>query len=189
MFNPILHKHPRETALLGEMVVGYGEIELVFAIICGMALEHRNVVLQAFHSIRTESGRISVGNALGSTAFGTLGLRNTYAEAYGAVNYCLKVRNQYAHSQWSLNPKGGGMTFASLDKAFEGGTFSPKWKSVTLELLISQEEYFNYTRQILLHLEYEIPLAIARRDGILPPRSLALPLPQRIPPPPKHIDL
>ena len=64
MFNPALESYPAETLLMGKQVIGYGEIEFSFATCAGLALDKRDLVLRAVHTIQSESGRLELANSL-----------------------------------------------------------------------------------------------------------------------------
>lgn len=170
------------------MVIGYGEIELLFGICAGLALEHRNVVLMAFHKVSTAGARIEIGDALAADAIRKLGLQNEYGEALGALRFCSQIRNQFAHCQFGLSEKDTIM-FAKAEDSIGINGFSPNWRGLTLTLLKEQEAYFVYTRAALLHLENRIQIATAERDDLPRTRPLFHKKPASIPRPPKHTNL
>lgn len=188
MFHPVLSSNPNETLIIGAMVIGYGEIELLFGICAGLALKHRNVVLVAFHKVSTAGARIEIANALASEAIKALKLQNEYAEAFGAVRFCSQIRNQFAHCQFG-RAEDDSMIFAKAEDSIDKNGFKPKWKGLTLALLKEQEAYFVYTRALLLHLENRIQIAVQEQDDLPRTWPLLHKKPARIPLPPKHTDL
>lgn len=162
MINPAFIKYPEEAKLLGEIVLGYGEIDLSFAMMAGAATGQKFALLHAVNQVRSETARIDIANALASEFFTALGLREYYDYALAAVRYCLKIRNQWAHSQWGdMDPY--GLAFTKTD----GNVFAPpikptEWRSVTIEVLRKQEEYFEHTRHWILVLD---TIVQARQSG------------------------
>jgi len=66
------------------------------------------------------------------------------------MRHCLKIRNNYAHCQWS--PALDGLFFANLEEAASRiAGFQMDQKHVDLTLLTEQEAYFTYTRAFLLY--------------------------------------
>jgi hypothetical protein len=177
-----------EALLMGSMVIGFGELEILFGICAGLAIEQKNVVLMAFHEVNTSGPRIKVANALAAQAIINLGYKNEYAEAYGALNFCQNVRNQYAHCQFG-HSQNGGVMFTKTEGSFSANGITPNWKGLTLALLKEQEAYFVYTRSLLMFLEDQIPYAIAKRNSAPHYHRPIRQKPARIPQPPKHTDL
>ena len=70
-----------------------------------------------------------------------------YDEALSAMRHCLKIRNNYAHCQWS--PGLDGLFFANLEEAASRARgFEMNHKHVDLKLLTEQEAYFDYTQVV-----------------------------------------
>jgi hypothetical protein len=151
MINPAFIQFPQEAALLGQMVIGYGELDLTFAHNCGMVISHQYAVLEACHSVRSESARLDIANALGFEAFHQTGLGAEYDLAHRAMRYCLKVRNLYSHVHWG--DMNGILCPANAEAAFSRPLKPVKWVPVYLEHLQEQEAYFEYTRKWLLWLQ------------------------------------
>ncbi len=180
MINPAFMSRREEAALLGDMVIGYGELEITFAHIAGLAINHKYAVLEACHKVRSELGRIDIAHALSHEALDQQGLGPEFAYAESALRYCLKVRNQYAHAQWGDFPD--GLKFTNPEQAFSRPLKPTLWKSINLELLTQQERFFENTRMWLIFLEVQLEAKAARR-------VLHLNKPQEMPQPNLHTPL
>lgn len=114
MINPAFLKYPDEAKLLGELVLGYGELDLSFCMMCGIATKRKFELLHAVNQVRSESARLEIAHALSVNAFRELGLQAEYARVHKAVKYCMRVRNQWSHASWGdLDPH--GLAFSKTD--------------------------------------------------------------------------
>lgn len=147
------------------MVIGYGELDISFGILAGTAIYHRMPVLEALHSIRTEKGRIDISEALSRGPVTQMGLGDKYDYVVNALRYCLKLRNKFAHSHWG--DIDGVLCYSSAENAFTGPK-TIKWFPLTLELLQSQEAYFEHTRLCILILTTAIEHVLVEKEADLP---------------------
>lgn len=156
MINPAFLNYPEEARLLGELVLGYGELDISFCMMCGIATQRQFELLHAVNQVRSESARLDIANALSVDAFAELGLSREYARTHKAVRFCLKVRNQWAHSQWGdLSPHGLAFTKTDGD-VFARPLKRTVWNSITADLLRKQEAFFEYTRHCILTVEMNL---------------------------------
>jgi hypothetical protein len=102
MINPAFVNYPEEAKLLGELVLGYGELDILFTIMAGTALRQRFPLLHAVNRVRSETARLDVAHAMAKQRFADLKLAAEYARIEKAMRFCLRVRNQWAHSQWGI---------------------------------------------------------------------------------------
>jgi hypothetical protein len=189
MFNPALEHFHDEAAIIGRMVAGYGELELRVGICLGYALDNRDAALRTLFRILGESARIGAADALMRTRFKEIGIAPQYADAIGAVRWCLQIRNQYAHCQWGHDPS-AGLFFTNLQEPSKASeTFDFWWRHVDVSLLQLQESYFEYTRDCFLFLEDRFIMATKNaRPPVapMPPKraqpKLHNPLDQHMPP-------
>jgi hypothetical protein len=107
--NPAFRRHPDEAAIVGRLVVGFGEIELAVCRNAGNGLGNYEVVMRALYKQRATSGRVDTADALIESAYADAGLAVMYASTMDMVRYCLKVRNHYAHCNWADDPNGSGL--------------------------------------------------------------------------------
>lgn len=110
--NPAFHRHPDEAAIIGRLVVAFGELEYITVTIAGRAMSHREAVYRALYRLRATSSRIDAADALMRPTFIANDLDNEYGHMIGAVRYCLRIRNQYSHCNWADN---GGLFFTNLE--------------------------------------------------------------------------
>ena len=149
--NPALSRFPTEAAIIGKMVVGFGELEYMVCNIAGMALNNSDVMFKALYRLRATSARINTADTLMQPAFRAVNMANEQAKAFAAVRYCLRIRNQYAHCNWA-----DGLFFTDLQKSAGREEWFHDWQHVDLPLLETQEAYFGHTRIWLFYLEYEL---------------------------------
>lgn len=151
MFNPALHQHPDEASLVGLLVAGYPELDICLCHVCGLALGNKFAVLGALHKVTSAQTRIEMANQLCRHVFEKINMAAKFGEAIGAITYCRKVRNQYAHAQWaSLD---GRLAFLRAENVNWTPTGKLHWSFTSLPVLQQQESYFEYTRKCLMWLE------------------------------------
>ena len=155
---PAFHTYPEHGAIIGRLVMGYSEFELMLAFCTSLTLDvEQDDILRAFFRIRSESNKFALADALMHTPLKRLGLEPLFAELKPAYKHVLKIRNQYAHCQWA--DTASGLFFVDLDetaKKFEG--FIQHYNHIDVPLLKLQEEFFASTRMFLLYFEHEIKL-------------------------------
>ena len=179
---PSLHLHPAEAALVGKILVSYGELEFDLCQCIKSALNDLDVAVKVLYRTRGETQRVLIADALGRPIYTNHRLETEFSEAIGAMRHCLKIRNQYAHCNW--NHDEGGLSFIAFeDIAAENAHVSQgrltKYR-LDKTLLENQESYFSSTREALWFLDWELQLRAGRIS------SHAFPRPQRVPRPPQH---
>jgi hypothetical protein len=149
---PPFHGLPEEGAIIGRLVVGYGELEFGLSLCLGVVLGDEDQALRVLFRVQSAGGRINVAEALMRPLHEKANLTDIYGETMGALRYCKGVRDQYAHSHWAIVD--GGLHFGNLEKAAEPPTGSPTifLAPIDLAVLQAQEKYFIYTRRLLDHL-------------------------------------
>jgi hypothetical protein len=183
MINPAFINYPEEAALLGAMVIGYGEIDLSFAHMAGLVVGQTYAVLDACHAVRSETARLDVAHALAAGAFKRVNLEDEYTYTHAAVRHCLRIRNQHAHSQWGDLE---GLHLSNAERAFSQPLKPIEWKPITLELLKQQEAYFEHTRLCVLTMITLLEQAQKRVQHIRLTMPKALPRPNLHSQPPKQ---
>jgi hypothetical protein len=162
--NPAFDAFPAEAALVGRMVTSFSELELTFGMIAGTAIGVQSLVLRSLYRGRSTSGRIELADVFIRHLIHESNLVPDYEEALGALRHCLKIRNNYAHCQWS--PGRDGLFYANLEEAASRASdFEMDQKHVDLRLLTEQEAYFDYTRSFLLYFGDRIHEAVAQAAG------------------------
>ena len=186
MINPSLEKFPAESAIIGLLVTGYGELDITLCHLAGIALGERLVMMDALVSIENEGTRLDLISKLVRHLMVKLEYGNEFGEAIGAMRYCKGVRNQYAHAQWS--EQDGQLFFAKASEikySENGYSDLSKRKGITLSLLQEQAAYFSYTRSNLVALEYNLMRAELDLPLTTPRQTIAFPA--HMTKPPKHI--
>jgi hypothetical protein len=173
MFNPALHLFPKEAALVGLLVAGYGELDICLGHVCGLAVGDKYAVLEALNKVSSEQARIEIANSLAKHILEAKGFGTKFGEAVGAINLCRKIRNQYAHAQWlGVDGKLGFVRAESINWRDKN---SIRWSTLTVSVLENQEAYFEYTRKCLIWLEFQLGT---------PKPSVAIPWPKHMQRPP-----
>lgn len=155
--NPVFDRHPFEGSMVGRMLLNYGELELMVGMLLGNALNSQDTALKTMFRIIGESSRVNAADALMRDAFVREGLESEYADMIGAVRWCVRARNQYAHCHWADDPRDpAGIYFTELSepaKAIEG--FRYWFRHVDVTLLMEQATYFEYAGDCLAYVNFE----------------------------------
>jgi hypothetical protein len=158
---------------VGQILLAYGEIELLATQCLGSAIGDYNVAARVMFRSLGESARIDTADVLMRDAFIAHGLENEYARAIGAARQCTALRNQYAHVHWGGDDKKGGVFFANLKDSVGSvsGEIKYRFRHVDIPLLEDQWDYMRYAADCLTYINYELRL---RRDwqgghnGVMP---------------------
>jgi hypothetical protein len=161
---PSFARYPAEGKIVGELVVGYGELEFALARCLGATLESNESAFKALYRARGEEHRILVADALMRDAFAKTTHLNAYCEAIGDIGFCKTVRNQYAHCHWFAGDQ--GLRFVELENgAKKNTTMTVTYKPVTLALLEEQQLYFQFVNLCLLFLCHEMRINRGATDA------------------------
>lgn len=176
--------HPKEKALIGEMLLAYGEIEFAIVAILGIlfGLDYDRAA-QVLFRVHGEGPRIAVADGLLLKALKQKGLGDLWNLAYGAVKHCKSIRNQYAHCHWFKreieDPKSPIMLMnVDQDASARVDDLQLNFVSVDLTLLQQQHQYFDYTLDLLRALDEQY-----RKASGLPPAIHDWSVPKSIPAP------
>jgi hypothetical protein len=175
---PAFHSYPNEAAVIGRMLAGYGELEVDLCQCVGAVLGDLNTAIRILYRIRSEDSRLKIGDAVLRPAFASRDLADGYNEMLGAMRWCKRARNQYAHCQWLGEEE--GLFFTTLDKTAKTSTapMRVRFYHIDLPLLKEQEHYFRYTQRWAWYLTAEY-----QRDPERPISSQPFPIPRIIPQP------
>jgi hypothetical protein len=179
---PAFVRFPQEGAIIGRLLAGYGELELGLCFCVAEARNDHNMVFKAMFRPRGESQRIDVADAMGHEPYNAVKLGTHFEGAIGAIRYCLKIRNQYAHSYWTDN-FGRCLAFAQLEEPARGkdpvlNVGNIGTKDIDLATLQAQESFFMHTQARFDYLKTEIKV----RAGKLPESVFEAPKPINRPP-------
>ncbi len=158
-----LDAFPEEAALIGRLLLAYGELEWTMSLCLSAVLddetekERQDRAARTFYRMRGEEFRIVVADSLMREKFRKADLEPPYSEFVADLGYCKTIRNQYAHSHWITSDDGRLCFFSFEEGAKKGGEFSMKSRPLDLPLLRRQELYFNFVwvGLMLLYRRYE----------------------------------
>lgn len=156
---PAFDDFPDEGAIVGRLLAGYGELELE---LCNCVVEAGNdfdMVFKAMFKVRGATRRIKKACAMGHEPYTDMGLGQNFEDAIGAIRYCLKIRNQYAHCYWTDN-HGRHLGFVKLEDTAKAddpvyALYTTKASDIDFATLQTQEAYFVNTKDWLTYLVSE----------------------------------
>jgi len=185
MIVPEFRRFPNEGEIIGRLLAGYGSLEFDLAACVAMARDDLNMVIKAMFRARGETQRVQIGDAMGRSAYRTLGLESRFAEAIADMLFCLKIRNQYAHCQWH-NDNTGRLSFVDMEEIAKPhrlitNLFGLTFHYVTLPLLSEQEVYFEYVKNCIVSLNFDGRKKAGKISNPGPPK------PKKVTRPPLHI--
>ncbi|MGA2793552.1 MAG: hypothetical protein ABSE69_08455 [Roseiarcus sp.] len=182
--NPALDRHPKLAAIIGRIVLAYGEIEFSVCRNAGHALNLLGPFLATVYQTRASSARVDFAQSIILQECKELGLSDAFETCRAMVSKCAVIRNQYAHCNWadSGSHRRAGLFFADLENSeFDASAeFFHHYRHVSANLLDEQLSYFAYTMEWLEFLNHEIAL----RQGRL--KEHYWPKPPKLSPPPLH---
>jgi hypothetical protein len=155
----MVRKFRQEREIIGRLLIGYGEMELDLCNCIAMGLDDLDMTFKTMFRPRGETLRIDIAEAMGQKIYTSLGLGPAFHDAIGAMRFCVKLRNRYAHSHF-YDDNSGKLAMVSLEeiakkkvviKDLRGLTT----KYLTKDILRDQEAYFLYTRAWIEFVNYE----------------------------------
>ena len=99
--NPAFRRHPEEAALIGRIVVHFGELEFTLCRNAENTLAMYVPLTKALYSLRATSSRIDFVDGLIRNVYLIYGLGKEYDLAISMVRNCLRIRDLYAHCNWA----------------------------------------------------------------------------------------
>lgn len=147
-------KFTDEAALIGRMLAGYADLEIDLMHCAQVVRIDLDTVLKAMFRSRGETQRIDVADAFGRQHYHALGIGTQFEMAVGAVRYCLRIRNQYAHCTW-WDDNSGQLAFANLEEVAIENVLVTDLRGLTthhvnVPHLEAQLAYFEYADSLLL---------------------------------------
>lgn len=161
-----LEPFPDHAALIGDMMLGYGELEFFTLELLAHALGGKNNIHQAariLYRLRGASDRMNVADAILRPFMARIKLPGQYSNWAGAMKHCRMIRNQYAHCSWGSQTD--RLWFAKLEedtKATEGAV-SLTYYPLDLSLLKEQQAFFHYAMDLTMFLVGEVRYRTDRR--------------------------
>jgi hypothetical protein len=195
---PAFRRRKTSAAIVGRLLAGYGELELLLAFCVGTAnasrttpkpgqqigehrIYHEHQAIKDMFRERGESNRFKTAKKHMNKVFAAAGLKGDYIETMGAMHQCLKIRNLFAHCHWAQSKK-RGLFFINLEDAADdaGPLKLNAFRHADPKVLARLEDYFWYTFECLDYLAKALAVKTNVMRGPAPPR------PQRKPALPKH---
>ncbi len=153
-------RYPNEGKLVGELLARYSDLE-IFMMHCVQVVRNNDLdtVLRSMFGVRGEMRRLGIATDLGREHYQALRLDTEFGEAINAVDYCRKIRNQYAHCLW-WDDYTGNLAFANLEEIAHQEAFITDLHNLTphyidVPLLETQRQYFTYTENLLKWMNIE----------------------------------
>jgi hypothetical protein len=178
-------RFPKEAEIVGRLLAGYADLEIDLMHCAQVVRDDLDTVLKAMFRTRGESARIRVADAFGRHHYAAIKPGTEFAMAISAMQYCMKIRNQYAHCIW-YDDNTGTLAFTNLEEVAERNAFLKDLGSLTIfhvdvPLLKDQEKYYRYADEFLLWVNYE------GRTRARKIKQTPLNKPQPLKPPPLHL--
>jgi hypothetical protein len=185
MLMPAFQEWPDEAAIVGRLLVDYGELEFELALSMGWAISDKRQGIRDFFSARGERRRIELADEKAGVWMRLTGVKDEFAETLAAMRACKDIRNGFAHCHWASLKHGlesDGLFFVNIEQAAGSpGKFIFQWQHASLPRLQAMEAYYTYTHGCLLH----VLAAISAQRG--QPYLGVRPMPTKKQPPPPTI--
>ena len=145
---------PNEAALIGRMLAGYADLEIDLMHSAKEVRADLDSTLKAMFRTRGNAQRIDVTDALARQPYHALGIGTQFEMAIGAVRYCLRIRNLYAHCTW-WDDNSAQLAFANLEELAKENVAVTDLHGlavhhVTVPHLEAQLAYFEYADSLLI---------------------------------------
>lgn len=187
-FNSAFLRRPEEGALVGRIVVQFGELEVAFCHHTASALDAFTPLMKALYSLKSTSSRIDFLDGLIRGLYIQFELGKEYDTSISMLRYCLRIRNLYAHCNWGSDVGDyPGMFYADFQDSAKTDDFRSDWRHVDTVLLQKQEDYFAETMSWLLFLYGEVAVKKKRITSHAWPRPSELEKPHLHNPASQHI--
>jgi hypothetical protein len=86
--------------IIGSLLAGYGELELEMALCLIAATGQFDSSLQTLFATRGEERSINTADSLMQATYAAASLSAPYKKTISDMQWCRRIRNQYAHCQW-----------------------------------------------------------------------------------------
>lgn len=175
----VFEDYLEEGQLVGDMLLGYIEIESYLADLVG-AVNRAPLVygVRVLFRVWRAEDRIAIADAIIRPFFTRHGLIGPYGQWYGALRRCKEIRNRYAHCIWGIkDDRLGASSLEDAARSHEGYPELPFYP-VDLALLKKQHAYFAYAADLGHYLLQECHYLNDRRrtrDREALPKSKAAP--------------
>ena len=152
---PPFHHWPDEAAIVGRLLVDYGELEVELALSMGYAISDKRKGMRDFFKTRLR-GKDRLAEEQASPWMRLTGVGDEFAEAVAAMRVCKDIRNGFAHCHWVsekyLPDRPAGLYFVDVEAWAKSPTpIGFQWQHASLPRLQELEAYFKYTHECLQH--------------------------------------
>lgn len=149
----------REGAIVGRLVVEYGELEWALCLAAGAAANDRGAALRAMYRAGNGAQRIVAGDALVRTHLRDAALSAIHAATIERLRDCLRIRDRYAQTSWTIEGD-SHLALVDIDAALtrddRAGGEVPALRRVTIGLLEDQQRLFAEVMQNLTYLHWDL---------------------------------
>jgi hypothetical protein len=158
---PIHSRFPKEMAVIGRLLVDYGDLELdLMNCVQVMRGYDLNSTLKTMFRVRGETNRIDIADGLGRVPYTAVNMASEFDAVIAAMRQCLKIRNRYAHAFWHDPDQGRALCYVSLEELAKETDEVRDLTELTFfyideALLLKQEQFFEYTRALINHVNHQ----------------------------------
>jgi len=160
-------RYKREGEIIGRMVIEYGEMEWDFCLLVAAIIDDFDPALKAMYRSRGGNQRINVGDALARNRLSIGKMRTIYEETVAHMRVCLKIRNQYAHTNW-VETASDGLAFLNIeeiaDSDAKADTANLQLYGLNMAILEDQQRFFVGVFQNLRYLNMEVQSLKGNRE-------------------------
>lgn len=117
---PAFVRCPKEAAVVGRLLAGYGELEFCLGLCLGEAVGDLSTAIKVLFRSRGEEARIKTADALVRPVYQKIGLVTPWDTARRAMNWCRLTRNLYAHCHWL--DRDDGLYFTRVEDAVKSSS-------------------------------------------------------------------
>ncbi len=185
-FMPAFHYCPKEGAIIGRLLAGYGELEFEMCHCLANVLGGMALAIPTLFKDRGEDQRIKTAAKTLKPHFQKLNLKSDVDEAFIAIRWCRKTRNIFAHAHWSQNfEHPSSLFYVSTEEAATANPLPAELTPYLLDLTLLEriETYFEYTGEWFRYLNHQ---TLYKTEKI---KNLPPPAPQKMRQPPRHSPL
>ncbi len=150
---PVHRKFPKEMAVIGRILLDYGELELDLICVQVARAYDLNGTLKAMFRVRGETNRVLIADGLGRAKYEKLGLGTEFGLLIETLRNCLAIRNRYAHAYWHDPDQGKQLCYVALEELAKDDLELKDLTKLSFHyidepLLLTQENYFEYARDL-----------------------------------------
>lgn len=179
---PVFNDFVEEARLIGKLLAGYGELELELCDCLVAVRGDLSDALTVMWSARGEKNRISTAKDAVKADYIARDLGQPFFDGITNMQWCRRVRNQYAHCQWY--PKDGRLCFVEIESMLDShepiDRISDGRTGIDADLLKEQISFFDYTRQYFWYLAGQYRVSVGKLH------KSSFPMPPKRPQPAMH---